>query len=200
MNTIQAIETEYRGYRFRSRLEARWAVFFSTLGVPYEYEPEGFELGNGVRYLPDFWLPTWDAWVEVKPNMDACDTGRAMDRLSKLAENTGKLGLLLIGEVWPGTTDILLARPKGYWEGTSYTRISQCSLCDGICLEKTFFDGKADGTDDLGFCNVGPHTCEYSDIWPTNHATTVMAAYKAARQARFEFGQQRKENRRRPSG
>lgn len=25
---IKAIETEYKGYRFRSRLEARWAVFF----------------------------------------------------------------------------------------------------------------------------------------------------------------------------
>src|SRR5262245_3495425 len=37
--TIQPIETIYRGYRFRSRLEARWAVFFQTLGVPWEYEP-----------------------------------------------------------------------------------------------------------------------------------------------------------------
>jgi hypothetical protein len=28
--TIQAIETVYRGHRFRSRLEARWAVFFDA--------------------------------------------------------------------------------------------------------------------------------------------------------------------------
>ena len=26
----QPIETMYRGYRFRSRLEARWAVFFTA--------------------------------------------------------------------------------------------------------------------------------------------------------------------------
>ena len=39
---IKPIETYYNGYRFRSRLEARWAVFFDALGVPYEYEPEGF--------------------------------------------------------------------------------------------------------------------------------------------------------------
>ena len=30
---IKAIETEYNGYKFRSRLEARWAVFFDALGV-----------------------------------------------------------------------------------------------------------------------------------------------------------------------
>lgn len=57
MNTITAIDTEYKGYRFRSRLEARWAVFFDALGLRWEYEKEGFELGKLGRYLPDFWLP-----------------------------------------------------------------------------------------------------------------------------------------------
>lgn len=51
---IKPIETYYNGYRFRSRLEARWAVFFDTLGVKYEYEPEGFALPSGRCYLPDF--------------------------------------------------------------------------------------------------------------------------------------------------
>lgn len=51
--TIKAIETRYKGYRFRSRLEARWAVFFDALGLKWDYEPEGFELAAG-RYLPDF--------------------------------------------------------------------------------------------------------------------------------------------------
>lgn len=51
---MRAIETVYKGYRFRSRLEARWAVFFDALELRWEYEPEGFELGDGLRYLPDF--------------------------------------------------------------------------------------------------------------------------------------------------
>ena len=51
---IKAIETIYKGYRFRSRLEARWAVFFDALKLPWEYEPEGFEFEGGLRYLPDF--------------------------------------------------------------------------------------------------------------------------------------------------
>ena len=77
---IQAIETEYNGYRFRSRLEARWAVFFDALGVDYEYEPEGYELPDGRRYLPDFRLKCYgtrgdigenpfDLYIEVKGRM-----------------------------------------------------------------------------------------------------------------------------------
>ncbi len=78
---IKPIETVYNGYRFRSRLEARWAVFFDALGVQYEYEPEGFTK-NGITYLPDFrlkcygfrgehnWEDPIDLYVEVKGKMD----------------------------------------------------------------------------------------------------------------------------------
>jgi hypothetical protein len=55
---VKVIETVYRGYRFRNRLEARWAVFFDALELPFEYEKEGFILDDGTHYLPDFWLPT----------------------------------------------------------------------------------------------------------------------------------------------
>jgi hypothetical protein len=30
--TLRPLETLYNGYRFRSRLEARWAVFFEAMG------------------------------------------------------------------------------------------------------------------------------------------------------------------------
>lgn len=65
---LRAITTRYKNHSFRSRLEARFAVYFDHLGIKWEYEPEGFELGNGLRYLPDFWLPEWRIWVEIKPD------------------------------------------------------------------------------------------------------------------------------------
>ena len=69
---VKAIETVYNGYRFRSRLEARWAVFFDAAGIKYEYEPEGFEFYNCEtdttdRYLPDFYLSQFDCYAGVKP-------------------------------------------------------------------------------------------------------------------------------------
>ena len=63
--SIKAIETKYNGFRFRSRLEARWAIFFDSIGLKYEYEIEGFEM-NGIRYLPDFYIPSLDRWFEIK--------------------------------------------------------------------------------------------------------------------------------------
>lgn len=63
---IKPIETHYKGHRFRSRLEARWAVFFDTLGVEWVYEPQGYVVGDGRPYLPDFWVPSLSVWVEVK--------------------------------------------------------------------------------------------------------------------------------------
>jgi hypothetical protein len=55
---MKAIETFYRGYRFRSRLEARWAVFFDALRIRWRYEHEGFLLSDGTMYLPDFDIVT----------------------------------------------------------------------------------------------------------------------------------------------
>lgn len=84
--SIRAVQTRYKGYAFRSRLEARWAVFFDHLGIKWEYEPEGFELGNGLRYLPDFWLPEWRMWVEVKPGPS---DATAREKAWRLAEQSG---------------------------------------------------------------------------------------------------------------
>lgn len=74
-----AIQTRYNGRHFRSRLEARWAVFFDALGISYFYEPDGFALPSGDRYQPDFYLPHvhlrgWGGpgvYIEVKPTYDA---------------------------------------------------------------------------------------------------------------------------------
>lgn len=70
---IKPIETQYAGCRFRSRLEARWAVFFDAAAIPWLYEPEGYELSDGRRYLPDFYLPECDTWIEVKGSASNLD-------------------------------------------------------------------------------------------------------------------------------
>lgn len=65
---MKAIPTKYNGYKFESRLEARWAVFFDVSGLAYYYEYEGYVLNNGVWYLPDFYLPQLKCHIEIKPN------------------------------------------------------------------------------------------------------------------------------------
>lgn len=77
---IEAIETFYKGDRFRSRLEARYAVFFDTLGIKYSYEPEGYKLGGVINshYLPDFYMPELNCFFEVKGLMTEDDMGKIL--------------------------------------------------------------------------------------------------------------------------
>lgn len=63
---MNAIPTKYAGYYFRSRLEARWAIFFDAMAERWEYEREGYVLSDGNCYLPDFWLPDMNLYLEVK--------------------------------------------------------------------------------------------------------------------------------------
>lgn len=66
MTRIEAIPTIYKGTRFRSRLEAKWAAFFDLRGWAWEYEP--IDLAG---YIPDFILPDFKrpTLIEVKPAM-----------------------------------------------------------------------------------------------------------------------------------
>ena len=60
MNKFPPIQTVYKGHVYRSRLEAKYAVFFDRLGIKYEPEPEIFMIDAGgfyIRYQPDFVLP-----------------------------------------------------------------------------------------------------------------------------------------------
>ena len=71
LSNLKPIQTKYKGYHFRSRLEARWAVFFEEMGLDWSYEVEGFQLPSGAWYLPDFFVKSpdncFDYWYEVKP-------------------------------------------------------------------------------------------------------------------------------------
>lgn len=55
----------------RSTLEGRWAVFFDYLSIKWVYEPNRYPVSDEsgetrTTYLPDFWLPEHEVWVEVK--------------------------------------------------------------------------------------------------------------------------------------
>jgi hypothetical protein len=83
---IEAAKKSHDGCRFRSQVEARWAVFFDTLAIPYRYEPEGHGSGGGVCNLPNFWLPEQKFWLDIKDREPSEDEKQKAGLLARWSE------------------------------------------------------------------------------------------------------------------
>ncbi len=174
---MKAIETKYRGCRFRSRLEARWAVFFDALKIRWEYEVEGFELNDGSWYLPDFWLPTFGGgmFVEVKPSGDDFDKAKQFCKDSGktvwLAEGTPDIRAYIVIEPMPEDRGVGIDAEIWDWPG-----IPNADSAQG---ENRMFSYPGYENHDL---SISP-AC-----WSMLGAT-FLDAVEAARSARFEFSE-----------
>jgi hypothetical protein len=167
---LKAIETRFDGYRFRSRLEARWAVFFKALGVRYEYEKEGYDLGAAGWYLPDFWLPEQECWVEVKGVVD----DRSRRCAQELAQKSKKA--VYIARSVPGEgIDLLGYEPSFEYDGDGGWEWAECWWC---------------GHAAIALRGCGPHVGCANVPFAVFRSDTprLRAAYEAARSARFEHG------------
>lgn len=175
--TIKAIETRYAGCHFRSRLEARWAVFFDCLGIAWEYEPQGFEF-EGFRYLPDFHLPATDIYVEVKGS--TADLQREVPKLATFAESA-RATLIVLGQIpdAPAGSVPLHSRLHRRFE---------------IVLHSWVFvaydSGSASGWRFVLFDHgPGKWTTKPQYLTGVSMVREVAEAYQAARSARFEHGE-----------
>lgn len=59
------VPTEYHGIQYRSIFESKVATILETLGMAFWYEPRTF-IVNGVSYLPDFYVPSLNLWIEPR--------------------------------------------------------------------------------------------------------------------------------------
>lgn len=90
------MDTIYDGFHFRSRLEARWAVFFNAMGWKYDYEVECLLLTSG-PYMPDFYFPELNIWAEVKPDvLSKTELGRCIEVSEKMNSNSIGVDVILL--------------------------------------------------------------------------------------------------------
>lgn len=173
MTDIKPIQTRYKGYHFRSRLEARWAVFFDALGLQWEYEPDGFDIPFVGRYLPDFRLTVpdiGDVFVEVKP------TGTTEDgwsKAKKLSHYLDRDVLLLAGVPSPISHTLCFGSKTKAKIESSRVWI----FCDNEAV--------------IDFQRHGFSFVKFDDDYLVNRtkSTAFLEAITAARSARFEHGQ-----------
>lgn len=224
--SIQAIETHYAGHRFRSRLEARWAVFFDTLGIRWEYEPQGYVI-DGTPYLPDFLVhPNTDGafWLEIKGVFPGDDE---LAKARGLAEGSGVPAFVYWGKPEAPAPDLshLTADQFCGFDRDGYVWVDQWGWSEyptqppawQLTLTPTAFrfnpNGKHAGKSGFLWWTECPHCghvrlssqgqvgwCpsfdgrpvdELPELYPNfGHRTErLLAAYAAARSARFEHGE-----------
>lgn len=196
---IKAIETEYNGYKFRSRLEARWAVFFDALGVKYQYEPEGYKTDNK-NYLPDFKIKCYgtrgsisnepfDLFIEVKGVMTQADA----EKIIALTQDNG-YGEITTYQAARQFPSILIVgdipNPEEY-EAQSYDLkcYEKMNNCDIYPWNYATIDGDHFGAypavDDKGHFYLDGDDGHYQ----TMDLNIIRDAFREARYARFEHGE-----------
>jgi hypothetical protein len=218
MTEHNAIETSYAGCRFRSRLEARWAIVFDELGLEWVYEPQGYlvgppagldsdkrpDPGDQRPYLPDFWLPERREWVEVKGSPLRTRECRLLAHATVPHKDWGlpdnRKGILLLGPIPEPRRDVVALHGCLYFHNGDLYRGYEF-LGD----EETWFDGFVvlHQIDECGFdipynpsrwnsgWNLSPMLVD--SVWITTPAAQrrVERAYAAGRSARFEHGERR---------
>ena len=176
---IKALQTSYKGYSCRSRTEARWMVAFDEAKIEYEYEPQGFDLGDVGCYLPDFYLPQVGMYAEVKGKPFNLEELRKAKALSAEAERSV----------------LLLAGPparKAYWalKPPYFGFVERFEGEEFYADDYDIFEHSEYWLNESRFyCNTGfggnsfphPHDCGYME-WESE-------AVVAARSARFEHGE-----------
>lgn len=202
MNTIKAIQTRYKGYHFRSRLEARWGVFFDALGYDWEYESQGFDLGEGVYYLPDFTLNLKNGirlFVEVKPSNVAIDKKYEVFR-NKIANVESLTSVLVSGDprfffyenlledkyecggfLCHGCGNIL--KNKDWDVNNGFSMSWYCFICDCDKPNQSIFTKRVNIRNHKGTNVI---ECDSERVIK---GIVESNAYDKARSARFEFGE-----------
>lgn len=189
--TIKAIETQYKGYRFRSRLEARWAVFFDALGVKWEYEKEGFDLGEAGWYLPDFWLPAQEWWIEIKPNVGGV-VGDELKKAHALAEGLQQETMIVYGDPWEGSHKVFrwALDAEGIRAVIAVFYFDQCPVCDSFqAISYEMERGEEAGKAVLWCHPYRKRRCGVCEReYEGGPSSGISSAFRAARAARFEHG------------
>jgi len=208
MSGIKAIQTSYRGYLFRSRLEARWAIFFDALGLKWEYEPEGFDLGDAGWYLPDFKVYTPQGapcWYEIKPSRTTKDAKFDGFKLALCGEPDGEVadsGYQLCNSraaLLSGDPMEMLAEktspvcPRCGLIGSGHVYECSGTWDYGFGCDECDFETPSQGDEESGLCGliVTPWkgwVMTTQDSHVSLRARLIQSA-TAARSARFEHGE-----------
>lgn len=137
--TRKAIETRFKDFIFRSRLEAKWAAMFELMNWEWDYEPCDF---NG--WIPDFAIyGKKTVYVEVKPVIEfPKDVAKEME-MSGCNEE-----MLIVGQ------KCLLCEPRDSDGEFGWLTPAAKYHDDFWWWDNATFGRWVDGKGKIGFCHV----------------------------------------------
>jgi hypothetical protein len=162
------IDPRYAGFRFHSRLEAQWAVFFDALGISWRYKPQGYKLPDGTQCLPDFEMVHDDMFTArpANPRQVTCAGKEVFDRTFIVIKGT-------------------------HWELEEFDKmydLSQSMCCEVVLLMGTPSDVlRLDNVRSISFFDGIDYVTWAGRLYPTD---LLHDAMDAAMDARFEAGEQ----------
>lgn len=179
---IKAIETKFKGFKFRSRLEAKWAAMFELLGWNWDYEPVDF---NG--WIPDFVIyGKSPVYVEVKPVIEFPE-----DVAAELEASGCKDEMLIVGQNCLIDNDICFGwlcdigydsdqeDHEFWWAEAAFGRWLNCNGKIGFCHTTASFTDRIGGGYDGGcFGEITLETQEIKNLWAQAHNLTRWNKYK----------------------
>jgi hypothetical protein len=160
------LTTYLHGRAFRSRLEARWSLFFDQLGIRYQYEPEIF-----AGYLVDFFVPKQPRFdgpmcFEIKP--EVC-INEAYEIISK--HDSMELPIRILTEF---SADGVPSGYGHYLQNDNNYRFCQCPHCGIIGFQ---YEGCAD--------RLGCRCVTNDDHGWNSDTPALMKAYRYVANYRF---------------
>jgi hypothetical protein len=143
-DNLIGIKTTYNGIEFKSKLEAKIALFLDALKIKWEYEPKVFALSNGVIYIPDFFLSELNTWLEVKGDIQEHNK-----EISRIFVENNKSELILI------------SNKNAFW----FSGRDEAGIEDDVVLV-----GECSNCKSIFFCsNLGSYYCRKCKIHEGDH-------------------------------
>lgn len=166
LSQFSAIETIYRKYNFRSRLEAKWATFFDLCGWNWSYEPPEFD-----GYIPDFVIGDRPTLVEIKPFYHQSDWKEA---IAKIISSGCRQSVICLGS---DPTWISVELTEDFDPAPAIAWLAHPLLIDGqpdYEMQRLHF-GFTEGNRKLGLCPMSdgwvnaiwqtPRNIQYGNKW-----------------------------------
>jgi len=176
-SSLNVIPVVYNGISFRSKIEAKNALVWDDLGIRWIYEPKRLKVAENTIYIPDFDLPDFSFFVEIK----GFEFDQKQDRKVRLACKMKPI-LVLIGGL-PSITRLVTPETHAL-PNISFAYIFDSALSapikySNVWLSECLYCGS------IGFCIEDfstTHLCEcpslYKNCYDAKVSDRILDAYK----------------------